>query len=141
LHSVRAVIPNMTDSGQLIFISSVAHNMISPYAAGYAASKAFVSSIAGSLRFELADRNIHVTDMLVGRTQSEFSERRLGQPGHSRSGGRIPVMTSEQVAQAIVKAIQKRPRRVALRWFDRLLMLGSLLVPDVIGRLAMRQYR
>lgn len=141
LHSIRAAVPHMPDGGQVIMVSSVTYNMMSPYAASYAASKAFVSSIAGSLRLELASRRIQVTEMLVGRTQSEFSEKRLGMTGYSRSASKLPVMTAEQVADAVVRATRTRRSRMTLRWFDRLLLLGNVLIPGIIGRLAMRQYR
>lgn len=142
LHSVRAAVPEMRKigGGHIVIVSSVVYNMVSPYAAAYAASKAFVSSLARSLRFELADDNIFVTDMLVGRTESEFDTNRLGKGGRSSSG--IPVMPVEKVANGIVRVVLDRPRhRVALRWFDRLLMTANIFVPDIVGRMALRQYR
>jgi 3-hydroxy acid dehydrogenase / malonic semialdehyde reductase len=142
LHSIRAAVPAMRQGGRgghIIIVSSVIYNMTAPYAAYYAASKAFVSSLARSLRLELAEENIRVSDMLVGRTATEFNEKRLGNPGRTGSG--LPTMTADQVAQAIVKASRGRGRTIALRWFDRFTLLGSLLVPGIVGRLAMRQYR
>lgn len=142
LHSVRAAVPAMRQGGQghIVLVSSVVSNMVSPYAAAYAASKAFVHSIGRSLRLELERDNIRVTEMLVGRTETEFNARRLGKPSRS-SGGIPPVMPVEKVAAAIVKASQGRRRAVALRWIDRLILLGNALVPDVVGRLAMKQYK
>lgn len=142
LHSVRAAVPVLraTGGGRILIISSVVYNMISPYAAIYAASKACVSSVARSLRVELAADGIHVTDLLVGRTETEFNDRRLG--AGSRRSSRVPVMRAEQVAEGIVRAAVGRPRaRLTLRWFDRLLVLANQLVPGLIGRLAARQYR
>ncbi|MEQ8672340.1 MAG: SDR family NAD(P)-dependent oxidoreductase [Aggregatilineales bacterium] len=143
LHTVRAAVPEMQKSGggHIIFISSIVYNMVSPYAATYAASKAFVSSIAASLRLELSADHIDVTDMLIGRTESEFSDKRLGQAGYGEKAGRIPRMTAEQVAEAILKASHSKRKRVAIRWFDRIFMMANLLVPNVIGNRAMRQYK
>lgn len=142
LHSIRAAVPVMrtTGGGHIVVVSSVVANMTSPYAATYAASKAFVSSIARSLRLELEPDNIWVTEMLVGRTQTEFSEKRLGKPGRS-SGRFVGSMPAERVAEAIVKASTRRRKTVILRWIDRLVVLGNILVPDLIGRLAMSQYK
>lgn len=141
LHSIRASVPAMRHSGggHIIIISSIVYNMTSPYAALYAASKAFVSSIAHSLRLELKSDNIKVTDILVGRTRSEFNEKRLGKAG--RSGGGIPIMPPETVASSIADLVGKNRRTVTLRWLDRLIVLGNAIAPDVIGRLAMRQYK
>lgn len=141
LHSIRACVPAMRQSGEghIMFVSSVAANMYSPYAAIYAASKAFVSSIAGSLRLELENDNIKVTDFLVGRTSTEFDENRLGVG--KRSGGGIPTMDVEQVAEAIVNAVDRHQKRVILRWFDRLIVWGGTFTPWLIARLAKRQYK
>jgi short-subunit dehydrogenase len=141
LHTIRAGVPVMRrqGGGHIILVSSVVYNMTSPYAAIYAASKAFVSSIGRSLRLELEADDIKVTDMLVGRTESEFSKKRLGASG--RSGGGIPVMSAEEVAQAVVEASESDKKAVAVRWFDRLLLLGNMLVPELIGRRALKQYK
>jgi short-subunit dehydrogenase len=141
LHSIRASVPAMRQSGvgHIMIISSVGAMMYSPYAAIYAASKSFVSSIAGSMRLELEDDNIKVTDFLVGRTETEFDKNRLG--AGKRAGGGIPTMDVEQVAQAVVKAVNSNQKRVILRFFDRLIVLGGVFTPWLIARLAKKQYK
>lgn len=141
LHSVRAAVPAMRQSGggHIITISSVVYNLVAPYAAVYSASKAFVTSLAQSLRLELESDHIQVTDVLVGRTHTEFNEKRLG--GGKRTGGGVPTMTPDRVAKAIVKATHTGQKTVILRLFDRLLIWGNILVPGLIGRLAQKQYR
>jgi 3-hydroxy acid dehydrogenase / malonic semialdehyde reductase len=144
LHTIRAAVPVMRlgrHGGHIVIISSVVHNMTSPYAAAYAASKAFVSSLAKSLRLELEGENISVTDMWIGRTESEFNQKRLGAAGYSSAGGRLPVMTAERVAEGIVEAVEKRRKGVALRLFDRLILLANTLVPELVGRRALKQYK
>lgn len=141
LHSIRAAVPAMRQSGggHIIIVSSVSARLIMPYAAAYGASKAFVSSMARSLRLELESDHIQVTDLLVGRTQTEFNAKRRGSP---RPKGRvIPIMSAEQVAEAIVRASKGRGRTATLRWFDRLLLWANLIAPGVLGRLALRQYK
>lgn len=146
-HSIRAAVPHLRKSsdGHIIIISSVVFNLVAPYTATYAASKAFVSSLARSLRFEIDP--IAVTDVLVGRTETEFNDKRLGVGKRSNSGGKVlrlvPVMTVERVAQAVVRAASapRKPKRVVVRLFDRLLIWANVLVPELIGRLARRQYR
>ncbi len=142
LHTVRATVPALRQTGKgghVFIISSVMYNLPSPYAATYGASKAFVSSIAASLRLELESDQIAVTDVLVGRTDTEFNEKRLG--AGKRSGGGLPTMQPEIVAQAIVQATRHRPNRLILRFFDRLIVLGNILLPAMMGRLAKRQYQ
>lgn len=148
LHSLRATVPAMRkqSSGQIVIVSSVVWNMTSPYAAMYAASKAFVSSLARALRFELKPDNITVTDLRIGRVQTNFSANRLGAAGRSnasrsKSGGFLPEMTPERVAAAIFDAVEHRRRIVTLRWLDRLLILANRLVPNLIAGQASRQYK
>jgi short-subunit dehydrogenase len=141
LHSIRAAVPAMRQAGggHIILISSVMSNMPAPYAATYAASKAFVSNLAGSLRLELEKDNIWVTNMRLGQTDTEFAEKRLGQPG--RVASRLPTMTAEQVAAAVVRASQRKSNTVVLRWLDRLIILGNTITPGLMGRVARRLYR
>jgi short-subunit dehydrogenase len=142
LHSIRAAVPAIKQhkqGGHIIILSSVVHNGIVPFAATYAASKAFVNSIGRSLQLELEDDNIRVTNMLIGRTASEFSKKRLGTSG--RSGGGIPIMSTKKVAKAIVKASKSKRKAVALRWIDRFILLGNALVPGFVGRKALKQYK
>lgn len=140
LHTVRAAVPAIQRSGggQVVFISSVTFNMSAPYAAYYAASKAFVSSIARSLRLELEDDGIGVTDMIVGRTDTNFNANRLG---GQRTGGSIPSMTPEAVAAAVVQAVERGQKTVFMRLFDRLTVWANNIVPERVGRIAKKQYK
>lgn len=141
LHSIRACVPEMRKhhGGHIMIISSVAFNIVSPFAAIYAGSKAFVSSIANSLRLELENDNIKVTDFRIGRVQTEFNENRLGEG--KRSAGGLPTLTPEQVAEAIINAVDTSKKTVVIRFFDRLVILGSTLIPGIMGRLARKQYK
>ena len=140
LHSVRAAVPAMRKSGggHIVIISSVAGQVAMPYTATYGASKAFVSSLAKSLRLELESDHIGVTDMLVGRTQTEFNDSRRGA---ARAASNLPAMSAEQVADAILKAVDRKQQTVVLRLFDRLILIGNSLAPWLIARLAKRQYK
>lgn len=141
LHTLRAVIPTMRTqgSGHIITISSILAPMASPYAASYAASKAFLSSIVRSMRIELEPDHIRISDFLVGRTDTEFNEKRLGEG--KRSASRLPTMTPEVVADALVRCVRQPRDVVVLRWFDRLLLWGNHWLPGLFARLTARQYR
>ena len=73
LHSIRAAVPLLRSAGggQIVIISSVTAGLTVPYTAVYGASKAFVSSIARSLRLELEPDDIGVAEVLGGRTEGE----------------------------------------------------------------------
>lgn len=140
LHTIRAAIPHMKQQqhGHIILISSVTYNMVVPYAAYYAASKAFISSLGRSLRLELEDDHIHVTDMIVGRTDTSFNTNRLG---GQRTGESVPTLSPEDVAEGIFKAVERKKRVGYLRFFDRLTVFGNIIVPNIIGQIAKKQYK
>lgn len=139
LHSVRACAPALRESGgHILIVSSLVAGIHTPYTATYAASKAFVSSLAGSLRLELEDDGIAVTDVLVGRTRTEFNQNRLGATEGVRGG--LPAISADEVAAALVKAAERRPRRLIMRFFDRLILAGGVVAPAIMARLAKRQY-
>jgi short-subunit dehydrogenase len=141
MHTIRSVIPLMREqkSGHIMTISSVAATLVSPYAATYAATKAFLSSLINSLRIELASDNIKVSDFLVGRTETEFNEKRLGEG--KRTASNLPTMSADTVAQALVHTAEHPKDTVVLRLFDRLILLGNRLLPALMGQLAKRQYK
>jgi short-subunit dehydrogenase len=141
LHTIRAAIPAIKQTGEgghVVFLSSVTYNMVVPYAAYYAASKAFISSIGRSLRLELEADNIGVTTMVVGRTATNFNRDRLG---GSRSGDSVPSMTPDKVAAGIVRGVENNQRQVFMRFFDRLTIIGNILFPERIGRIALKDYK
>ena len=141
MHGIRAAVPQMRaqGGGQIMIVSSVVAGVHTPYTAVYSASKAFVSSLAGALRLEIEDDNIAVTDLLVGRTATEFSVNRLGPVRKTMSG--LPTKSAETVADAIVQAARDKPRRKAFSWFDRLVLWGGVLAPGLMARQAKRQYQ
>ncbi|MFW5709062.1 MAG: SDR family NAD(P)-dependent oxidoreductase [Chloroflexota bacterium] len=142
LHTIRAGVPAMRNTQghrQVIIVSSITYNMTAPFAAVYAASKAFVSSIARSLTLELTAENIRVSQLLLGRVQTEFDERRLG--AGRRSGSFPPAMPVDRAVQAVIRLIDKPRSSLVVRWIDRVILIGNLLVPNVVGRRAWKQYR
>ncbi len=62
-------------SGRILFTASVVSEMVAPREAVYAASKAFVLSLAKSLRYEMKDDGVTVTALQPGPTDTEFFDR------------------------------------------------------------------
>lgn len=73
----KRLVGEMTARGQgrILFTSSVAARMPTPFQAVYGASKAFVQSFGQALRNELRDTGVTVTTLLPGPTETEFFER------------------------------------------------------------------
>jgi uncharacterized protein len=77
LRLVKLVLKDMIQQGhgRILFTSSLAAEMPGPYYAVYAASKAFIQSFAQALRIEVLDKNITVTALQPGATDTDFFER------------------------------------------------------------------
>jgi len=77
--------------GRILFTSSIAGEMVAPREAVYAATKAFVLSLAHSLRYELEDKGVTVTSLQPGPTDTDFFHRagmddtKVGQEGKKDS--------------------------------------------------------
>lgn len=77
VHLAKYVVKEMVARGQgrILFTSSIAGTMPTPYQAVYGASKAFVRSLSQSLREELKDTGITVTALMPGATETNFFHR------------------------------------------------------------------
>jgi short-subunit dehydrogenase len=140
IHSARAAIPAMKASGggHIVMISSILGPAPAPFASIYSASKAATDALARSLRGELKADKIHVSVLHVGQTDTEFAEKRRGQPG--RVASKWPTMTAEQVAGGIARALERKPRTMAIRWIDGLFIWAGKTFPALMDRLLARIY-
>lgn len=92
------------NQGRILFTASIASEMVAPREAVYAATKAFVLSLAHSIRYELRDTGISVTALQPGPTDTDFFHRagmdntEVGSEGKSES-------QPEEVAKQGVKAL------------------------------------
>lgn len=77
VHLTKKIIQDMKERGEgkILFNSSIASQMPSPFEAVYGASKSFVSSFAESLRNELKDTKISITILMPGATNTNFFHR------------------------------------------------------------------
>ncbi len=77
LHLAKYVVETMVarGSGRILFTSSIAGTMPTPYQAVYGATKAFVHSLSQSLREELKDKGVSVTALMPGATETNFFHR------------------------------------------------------------------
>jgi short-subunit dehydrogenase len=140
IHTIRAAVPAMRASGggQIVLISSILGPVPAPYASVYSASKAATDALGRSLRGELKADKIAVSVLHVGQTHTEFSEKRLGQPG--RVATKWPTMTPEQVAGSIARALERKPRATALRWIDKVFVWAGQRFPALMDRLLAKIY-
>ncbi|HZO95386.1 MAG TPA: SDR family NAD(P)-dependent oxidoreductase [Candidatus Baltobacteraceae bacterium] len=77
VHLAKRVVADMSarNSGRILFTSSIAALMPSPFEAVYGATKSFLYSFSEALRNELKDTGITVTALLPGPTDTNFFHR------------------------------------------------------------------
>lgn len=131
-----ALLPAMLREGRghLVFVTSIAGELGVAGESAYAASKGGLGAYAASLRGELAGSGIRVTTVVPGVVDTAYYERR-GMPYGRGSPRAIP---AEQVAAALVRAVERdRTRTVVPPWL-RLPIAVRALAPETYARLASR---
>ncbi len=124
----------------IVNISSIAGKRGIPARSEYSASKFAVQGFSEALRAELAKDGIDVLVVCPGLTRTNFSRNMLEQKA------RMPMdhlrgMSSEEVAEATLRAIERNRRETCLTAQGRLMVLVSRFFPRLADRIAARQVR
>lgn len=112
----------------IVNISSVVGRRALPARSLYSASKFAVGGFSEAIRAELAKDGIDVIVIHPGLTRTNFSRNMLEQKA------KIPLdhlrgMTSEQVAVATLRALEKGKTEITLTWQGQLLLLVNRFFP------------
>ncbi len=104
VHLVKLFTKDMLSrgGGDILITSSIAGIMPAPYMAVYAASKAFLRSFGEGIRQELKDRNVNVTVLMPGPTDTDFFDRADMNDTKVAQGSK---QDAEEVAEAALKAL------------------------------------
>jgi len=124
----------------VVNISSVAAKRGLPARSEYSASKFAVQGFSEALRAELDKDGIDVLVVCPGLTQTNFSQNMIEQKAlvqldHLRG------MTSEQVAEATLRSLERGRHDVTLTLQGRLLVLVSRFLPRLADFIAARKVR
>ncbi|KAL5109959.1 Epidermal retinol dehydrogenase 2 [Taenia crassiceps] len=113
--------------GHLVFLSSLASQVICSGLADYCASKAGISALAETLRLEMEalgmSKNIAVTEIRPFAIDTGLLE------GFETKLPILPLLESEKVAKRIVKAIRYRERTVYIPWMIWFIPLVHRIFP------------
>jgi short-subunit dehydrogenase len=121
-------------------ISSIAGKRGIPGRSDYSASKFAVEGFSEALRPELAKDGIDVIVVCPGLTQTNFSKNMLEQKARVQMD-HMRGMTSEQVADATLLAIERGSRTVTLTTQGKLLVFVSRFFPWLADRIAAKKVR
>jgi uncharacterized protein len=105
----RKAIPGMRgrSRGVIIYTSSLSAYMPSPYGGLYSPTKAFLVSLAETLRLEMLHTDIRIQALCPGFTHTEFHDRRGGKELKASLPGFFFGTTSDVVKESLIGA-QKR---------------------------------
>ncbi|MFY0544640.1 SDR family NAD(P)-dependent oxidoreductase [Brevibacillus sp. H7] len=135
LYVTRAFLPMMTKagSGQIVNITSLAGQVATAKAAVYAASKAAVIRFSEGLRHELDGTGITVTCVMPGPIDTPFLDR-ADETGRYRHKVRRFLLTPEEAAKTIMRAVERKQPEVALPLRLHVLSAVYSLLPHGVKR-------
>ena len=128
----------LKNNGTIVGVSSIAGFRGLPGRSGYSASKYAVNGWLESLRTELLDSGTNVMWVCPGFTTSNIRNAALNKTGESQ--GESPMdegkmMTSEECALHIIKAIEKRKRTIVLTFTGKRAVFMNRFFPALADKL------
>ena len=115
----------------MLLVGSTAGNQPVPGSATYAATKAFINSLAESLHQELRGTGVTTTLVLPGPVRTQFAERAGLQDAAKSIPGPFWV-SPEQVASTALDGLARGRRRVAPGIVGTVLNIGGLITPNPV---------
>jgi 3-hydroxy acid dehydrogenase / malonic semialdehyde reductase len=105
MYTVRVLLPRLVARGEghVVTIGSVAGDFPYPGGSVYAASKAFVKQFALGIRADLQGKNVRVTNIEPGMSETEFSLVRF--KGDAEKAGKPYENTQKMTADDIAEAV------------------------------------
>lgn len=137
----RACLPAMLARrrGYIVNINSPVTRLIWPGAAGYAAARGALQTFTDALRVDLHGTGVRVTSLVTGKVDTPYFDHNPGVLERAPKAARlIPTVTAEQVASAIVRAVEYNQREVVLPFMLRVFFLVHKFLPQFTEWLALR---
>ena len=144
VYATKACLPAvLANKGSIVMISSIAGLRGLPGRTGYCASKAALNSFAETLRTELLRTGVHVLLACPGFTSSNIRNVALSADGSPQGESPLDegaIMPASEVAEAIVKAVQRRRRDLILTREGKLTATLSKFFPAWLDELVYKRY-
>lgn len=138
-------LPHLKQSrGLIVAVASLAGLTGVPERSAYAASKHALIGFFESLRIELAQSGVDVSIVAPDFVVSEIHKRAIGPDGQPLGASPMmqsKIMTADDCAARIVRAIDRRERLVVMSARGRLGRWLKLIAPQAIDRIAARAIR
>ena len=129
--------------GTIVGVASIAGHRGLPGRSGYSASKAAVIRWMETLRTELLDTGVNVMWVSPGFTASNTRYAALGENAEPVKESKLDegkIMTAEECAGHIIKAIQKRKRTLVLTFTGKEAIFMNKFFPSLADKLIRKMY-
>ncbi|MEJ8756551.1 SDR family oxidoreductase [Pontibacter sp. H259] len=129
VHLTKLFLKDMVarNEGKILNVASLVSFMPSPLMAVYAASKAFVLSFTEALQNELKDKNITVTALCPGASDTMFFKTANAENSRAANG---PLSSPEDVARDGYTALMKGENRIVSGVMNKVQAGASNVLPD-----------
>ncbi len=134
----------LTRRGTICSVSSIAGYRGLPGRTGYSASKFAMQGFMEALRTETLHSGAHVMWVCPGFTASGIRDAALDSDGHQQKESPLDekkLMSSEEVAKHILRAIEKRKRTLVLTRQGKLTVWLNKLWPSLADRLVYNHFQ
>lgn len=136
----RALLPAMLARrrGWIVNVNSPAARIVWPGAAGYVATRWAMQGFTEALRADLAGTGLGVTSLVCGEVHTPYFTHNPGTLERAPWIARrlMPAMEPEQVAAALVSAVERGRREVVLPGMLRVFFALHALAPRLVAGLA-----
>lgn len=128
----------MERKGTIVGVSSIAGYRGLPGRSGYSASKFALQGWMEALRTEMLETGVHVMWVCPGFTASNIRHAALNQDGEPQGESSMEegkMMTAEECAQHIVKAVEKKKRTLILTSTGKRTVFMNRFFPSLADKL------
>jgi short-subunit dehydrogenase len=138
VYMTKCALPHILKSGgSIVGISSINGHRGTPARTAYTASKFAMNGFFEALRTEVMKRGVHILVVSPGFTSSNIRNAALNAEG--RSQGESPrneskMMSSEEAARRIYRAVVKRKRDLVLTRKGKMAVFLNKFVPGILDR-------
>lgn len=133
----RELLPGMLrrGSGQVVNITSVACRLVWSGAVAYTAARAAMEAFTEALRADIHGSGVSVMLATFGTVETNYWRNNVGSREHMpKRAASIRVLTQEEVAEAIVRGIERGRRAVLQPAIYKLLFPLNALFPATVAR-------
>ncbi len=139
VYATKYALPYIKETkGSIVGVSSIAGYRGLPVRTGYSASKFAMNGFLEALRTELLHTGVHVLTACPGFTASNIRVASLGSDGNSKGESMRDegnMMSSEEVAQHILKAVKNRDRDMVLTLQGKMVVFLNKWLPKLTDKL------